>query len=253
LRVERRDFLLLRAGQPAVLSCEQLFMRYLDSQREDRTAQLFSSLEEDLRAVTTVRLTDISWLSRDDLKQRLDGVLNSFATRGGKVIRALVVALLLAGASYREALADSPIAPKSGASLCGALTAADFAAAGVRTNPKPTANVQDAGASVYCVYAGKSGVTGGVELDVFYPAGANVADAKTTLDTAAGEVSSPLAPIAIPGVDEARWSANTKSGGPAFAVIVVRRSLLVFTVAIPSGQDARTKLLKLVDVALRRF
>src|SRR6266850_1029379 len=133
MRIDRRDFLLLRAGQPAVLSCEQLFMRYLDSQREDRTAQLFASLEEDLRAVTTVRLTDISWLSRDDLKQRLDDVLAPFAARGGNVIRALFVAILLVGASYHEALADSPIAPKSGAALCGALTAADFASAGIRS------------------------------------------------------------------------------------------------------------------------
>ena len=33
-RVERRDFLFLRAGQPAVLSCEPLFMRFLDSQMD---------------------------------------------------------------------------------------------------------------------------------------------------------------------------------------------------------------------------
>ena len=43
--------------------------------------------------------------------------------------------------------------------------------AGVANTGKPTANVQDAGAGTYSVYAGKSSATGGVELDVFYPPG----------------------------------------------------------------------------------
>ena len=47
MKVERRDFLFLRAGQPAVLSCEPLFMRFLDSQLDGTTAQLFENLAAD--------------------------------------------------------------------------------------------------------------------------------------------------------------------------------------------------------------
>jgi hypothetical protein len=86
LRVERRDFLFLRAGQPAVLSCEPLFMRFLDSQLDGTTAQLFENLAGDLRKVTAVRLTDTSWLARKDLKTELDAVLTTFRAAGGTVL-----------------------------------------------------------------------------------------------------------------------------------------------------------------------
>ena len=85
MRIERRDFLFLRAGQPAVLSCEPLFMRYLDSQMDDTTAQLFDHLAGDLRKVTAVCVTDTSWLAREDLKTRLDAVLDAFRAAGGRV------------------------------------------------------------------------------------------------------------------------------------------------------------------------
>ena len=86
MRIERRDFLLLRAGQPAVLSCEPLFMRFLDSQVDGSTAQLFDNLAGDLRQVKTVKLTETSWLARADLKERLDRVLATFRSHGGRVV-----------------------------------------------------------------------------------------------------------------------------------------------------------------------
>ena len=85
MKVERRDFLFLRAGQPAVLSCEPLFMRFLDSQLDGTTERLFENLAGDLRAVTAIRLTDTSWLAREDLKTRLDAVLAAFRAAGGRV------------------------------------------------------------------------------------------------------------------------------------------------------------------------
>ena len=85
MRVERRDFLFLRAGQPAVLSCEPLFMRFLDSQLDGSTAALFENLAGDLRKVPAIRLTDTTWLSRADLKERLDAVLDAFRASGGSV------------------------------------------------------------------------------------------------------------------------------------------------------------------------
>jgi hypothetical protein len=86
--VNRRDFLLLRvdgASRSIVLSCEQLYMRYVDSRVDGTTAQLFQHLADDLRKVSAVRLTDTSWLSRDDLRQRVDGVLDGFRRRGGRI------------------------------------------------------------------------------------------------------------------------------------------------------------------------
>jgi hypothetical protein len=85
VKVERRDFLFLRAGQPAVLSCEPLFMRFLDSQMDGTTAQLFENLSADLRKVSAVKLADTTWLSRDDFKQELDAALDAFRAAGGKV------------------------------------------------------------------------------------------------------------------------------------------------------------------------
>src|SRR5436190_23756089 len=86
MRVERRDFLRLRAGQPAILSCEQLFMRYLDAQMNGTTTELFAALVEDLRTAKAVRLGDTSWLACEDLKRELDRVLAAFTATGGRVV-----------------------------------------------------------------------------------------------------------------------------------------------------------------------
>src|SRR5262249_60174538 len=96
-------------------------------------------------------------------------------TRAG---RALAIASLIVVARDHHVRAGAAIPPKSGASMC-ALTPADFQSVGITTASKPTANVQDGGGSVYCVYAGKSSATGGIELDVFYPAGSTVAEAQS--------------------------------------------------------------------------
>jgi hypothetical protein len=145
------------------------------------------------------------------------------------------------------------VAPKSGASMC-ALTAADFKAAGVAgAASKPTANVQDAGASASCVYAGKSSATGGIELDVFYPAGANRDEVMVTYVNALGEAGAAGKPIKFAGADEARWAPDAVSGGPAYALIGVRRGSLVFVVGIPTGKDAQERLTKLAELVLKRL
>jgi hypothetical protein len=84
--MNRRDFLTLQPGAPAVLSCEQLFMRYLDSQIDGTTARLFENLSIVLRDVTAVRLTETAWLAREDLKQQLETILEGFKAGGGRVI-----------------------------------------------------------------------------------------------------------------------------------------------------------------------
>jgi hypothetical protein len=83
--MNRRDFLALRTGEPAVLSCERLYMRYLDSQMDGTIPQLFEHLAGDLRGVSAVRLTETAWLARADLKAQLDAVLDAFRAGGGRV------------------------------------------------------------------------------------------------------------------------------------------------------------------------
>ena len=85
--MNRRDFLALRTGQTALLSCERLYMRYLDSQIDGTTPQLFDRLAGDLRGVSTVRLTQTSWLARADLKAQLEAVLDAFKAGGGRIDR----------------------------------------------------------------------------------------------------------------------------------------------------------------------
>lgn len=162
---------------------------------------------------------------------------------------AIATAIGFAGAGSEGAGA---IPAKSGAGMC-ALTPGDFAAAGVLNAHNPSANVQDGGASVYCVYAGKSSATGGIELDVFYPAGATPADARETFHTAIAESGSGMKPIGIAGADEAQWTDRAVSGGPAFATITVRRAMLVFSLGIPAGANAQTQLTRLADLLLKRF
>ena len=60
-------------------------MRFLDSQMDGTTAQLFDHLAADLRKVNAVRLTDTTWLARADLKRELDPVLDAFRAAGGAV------------------------------------------------------------------------------------------------------------------------------------------------------------------------
>jgi hypothetical protein len=147
---------------------------------------------------------------------------------------ALVTLVLLAG-------------PKSGAAMC-VLTADDFKAAGVSGTGKPSANVSDAGASAYCVYAGKSSATGGVELDVFFPA------EEGTEDMAAGESGAgALKPFDLKGADRARWTPSAMSGGPPFAELVVKRGKLVFVLGVPKHKDAQAQLTKLGALVLERL
>src|SRR5437763_5232672 len=78
--MNRRDFLTLRIdGSPAggVLSCERLYMRYLDSQTDGTTAELFANLAQELRRVKTLRLTEPSWLACGDLKNRVIAALEA--------------------------------------------------------------------------------------------------------------------------------------------------------------------------------
>src|SRR4030095_5625870 len=133
------------------------------------------------------------------------------------ILAALILSLAMASTAH------AGIPPKSGSILCQGLVPADFANVGISNASIPKINVGDGGASAYCTYAGKSSATGGIELDVFYPAGGTPAEAKATLETANGESGGGQKPIAVPGADDASWAPNAVSGGPPFATLSARR------------------------------
>jgi hypothetical protein len=85
--MNRRDFLFLKSsGRDVVLSCEALYMRFLDARAEGTTLSLFQNLAEDLEHTREVRLTDTSWLSDAVFRDELDRLLETFRRHGGQVI-----------------------------------------------------------------------------------------------------------------------------------------------------------------------
>jgi hypothetical protein len=112
--MNRRDFLLLRrvpSSRIVELSCQQLYVRYLDTKItggtadrreadaapdpwggepppvfEERTfADVLRSIEDGLRDADVVRLNESAWLACEDVKRGLDAVLEKFRARGGRV------------------------------------------------------------------------------------------------------------------------------------------------------------------------
>ena len=64
--MDRRDFLLLRIAGPhdAELSCERLYMRWVDAAASGTKRELFDSLRADLLKTKAVRLNGREWLAR---------------------------------------------------------------------------------------------------------------------------------------------------------------------------------------------
>ena len=85
--MNRRDFLLIRKSRlnaAAEVSCEQLYMRYIDSTLDGTTAQLFENIQESLSAVNVLRLKDSSWLECEELSP-MKSIIAAFRVRGGHV------------------------------------------------------------------------------------------------------------------------------------------------------------------------
>jgi hypothetical protein len=84
--MNRREFLLFTnpAQNTATLSCESLYMRYVDSTLDGTTPQLFGNIAATLSNVTSLVVTDAAWLSCEELKP-LGFILASFRERGGKI------------------------------------------------------------------------------------------------------------------------------------------------------------------------
>ena len=84
--MNRREFIFLAKDRnnAAELSCEQLYMRYVDAAADGTTSHFFRNLEEQLTSVTSLRLIDPSWLNCDEL-QPVQSMLETFRERGGRI------------------------------------------------------------------------------------------------------------------------------------------------------------------------
>jgi hypothetical protein len=86
--IDRRSFLLLRATpEPRTfeLSCEQLYMRYVDARLPKRRDRLFDRLRDDLREVAELRILHRDWLTDDDLRSRVETLIEELRGRGVRV------------------------------------------------------------------------------------------------------------------------------------------------------------------------
>jgi hypothetical protein len=99
--VDRRDFLLFRRRkarpkQYYVLSCEWLYEKCLDARLsppasrnaaifdEEAIRLVFDQLDDRLRGVETVHVTQMEWLV-GDLRKEFGNLMRAFRSRGGRV------------------------------------------------------------------------------------------------------------------------------------------------------------------------
>ena len=85
--MNRRDFFQLKnpAGDIFELSCEKLYMRYLDSQLDGTQEQLLGRTRETVLRSRKLLLIDPSWLDRGALKQELEPLFEEFQAGGGQI------------------------------------------------------------------------------------------------------------------------------------------------------------------------
>jgi hypothetical protein len=85
--MNRRDFLLVKSPRAGTveLSCERLYMRYVDAQASGTEAEVFAWVEEQLQDASELRLHGTEWLEEAELKRGLVQALAPFRARGGRV------------------------------------------------------------------------------------------------------------------------------------------------------------------------
>ena len=89
--LDRRSFLLLRpTREPRTfeLSCEQLYMRYVDARLPKRRDRLFDRLRTELGQVEELHVLHREWLTVDDLRMRVEALTNELRGRGVRVTAA---------------------------------------------------------------------------------------------------------------------------------------------------------------------
>jgi len=135
--------------------------------------------------------------------------------------------------------------------LCELLGPSDFAAVGVTGAGAPSSNSTPP-TDYYCVYAGRSSFTGGIEFDAFLSPTPEAATA--VFETVVKEGGQSPNPDRGPelGADQAVLATDSPGDPGPVATIAVRKGKLVFSVGFPSGPQAEDQLLKLARVVLER-
>jgi hypothetical protein len=132
--------------------------------------------------------------------------------------------------------------------VCALLAPADFTAAGV-AGTAPAEGVTDVYGGVFCVYAGRSAGTGGVEFDLFRRT-TPAEDAQLWDNVANFAHASSATRESLPGAEDLRLSLAVDS--PPYAAIAVKTATLVFTIGIPPGPGAEKALLELARRVMER-
>ncbi|MCY4029219.1 MAG: hypothetical protein OXH75_23235 [Acidobacteria bacterium] len=85
--MNRRDFILLGRGRTRTLdvSCERLYMTFVEARMNGSTAALLARLAEQSAPAHRVRLRETMWLARADFRAALMPVIDAFESRGGTV------------------------------------------------------------------------------------------------------------------------------------------------------------------------
>ncbi len=175
-----------------------------------------------------------------------------------RITPVVVLAALLAGcggaatatpgsaASGTPAPASSQAATQDGGAVgqidCSLLAPSDFTGAGITGASAPSDNPD--GTSHYCVYAGTSGATGGIELDVFLDD--SVTNAQATYETATGEGPTGPPPAGAT-FDQASYGAADGHG-----FLVVRQGPLTFALSAPDSPATAAALVALANLVVQR-
>jgi hypothetical protein len=127
------------------------------------------------------------------------------------------------------------------------LTPDDFARVGVPGAGTPTVNIAERD-SAFLVYAGRSGGTGGIELDLF------VSDHPESTFATASTVASRLGRPApgLPAEEALVTTGMDNSRGGKFAAILVREGRLIFAISLPDSPNAESQLSALARIVLER-
>jgi hypothetical protein len=135
----------------------------------------------------------------------------------------------------------------AGKDLCAYLTVDDFTAAGV--NGATTVSENNTNNEFYCVYAGRSSGTGGIELDAFVYDDASDQDEGYNSLLPVDDVQDVTTQIANA---QAAEFGTVISGGPRFAQIAVRSGNLSYGIGIPPTGDWQTQLVALANAFMSK-
>ncbi len=157
---------------------------------------------------------------------------------------AVAIAASCGGAGTSTAGPSQAVATHTGSHMidCSLLTPADFAAAGIDGAGNPTDNADETGH--YCLYAGTSGATGGIEFDIFPHDDAATATETFDVATAEGPQGAPPAGATF---DQSAFAVDGE-----VAYLTVRQGTLVFALSVPDGANREAGLVGLANLVVQR-